>query len=390
MKQIEDAWDKLVISVFKGSNSAFYGSLLCSMDIDWTEDIPTIAMVNPDLGMKIKPSTFLALPEDSRNFLILHEIEHIARLHHIREEHRDHALWNEACDHEINLAQIADGLTHVGLQPLADSRFAGLSAEEIYKHLEEESEKQGETPQPDPKGSWGDGNPDMEKGSNGDGENNPEQQNQLTQEQINKLVNTVVKASQTAKLAGSPMASVDSILDKFLKPSVDWNKQLRRFLIEKLEKRIDWSRPKRRYEDIYLPRRVRKDSGLTKIHWYLDTSGSISDEMVQIFNSEVKYVHEHFNPKTTTLVQFDTDIRHEVTFTRNQKIKSMQVSGRGGTCLECVHNHILDTKPDVVVVLSDLYCYPMERINGVEILWVVFDNEFAEVQQGKLCHVSTK
>lgn len=382
MKHLEEHWDKLIISVFKGSNSAFYGSLLCSMEIKWDESVPTAA-VNPDLGIKWNPKFFLGLPHETRKFVLLHEIEHVARLHMLRMGDRDFQLWNMACDYEINLAQFDDGLTYEGTEPLIDERFRGLTAEEIYTILEDEQDQDSDG---SGGGSWGDGTMDMEPAEDGDSP-------APTQEQAAAILNTVVKAKQSAVMqgqqAGMEAGVVDSILDKFLKPQVPWNNILRRYLIDKLHSRLTYRRPNRRYDEFYLPSRRKTDNGLAVMSFYLDTSGSISDEMVQIFNSEVRHVHNYFKPRELNLVQFDTDIRHEIKYKRGQRVSKMNVSGRGGTDLGCVYEHILKTKPNFVVILTDHFCPPMDKIKGVDILWVIFDNPHAEVNQGKICHVNT-
>lgn len=385
-KELEKAWDELVVSVFIGSNRAFYGSLLCSLDLKWDETIPTAA-VTTDMEILWNPNFFLRLPKETRKFVLLHEIEHVARLHMIRKGDRDHETWVQACDYEINLAQVDEGLTYEGTSPLISEEYRGMTAEQIYDLLQQKKEDGGDGGE-NQNGSWGDGSPDIVQGdSKGDG-NQPE----LTQAQAAKIINTVAKAIQAEKISGFHTAkteAVESILNKFLKPSLDWNKFLRRYMTDKLQKQLSWKRRNKRYPSIYLPSRRKDKKGLTNITFYLDTSGSITNRMVEIFNSEVKYVFEHFQPKALNVIQFDTDIRLETTYTRGTRIKQMKVSGRGGTDLTCVHEHIKKTKPNIVVVLSDLDCLPMETIKGLDILWIVFDNPNAQVQQGRVFHVNT-
>ena len=384
-KELDKAWDELVVSVFKGSNRAFYGSLLCSLELKWDETIPTAA-VTSDMEILWNPQFFLGLPKETRKFILLHEIEHIARLHMLRVGTREHKRWVYACDFEINLAQVDEGLTYEGTQPLLSEQFRGMTAEEIYEHLENDQQDKS-----DSNGSWGDGSPDVQQGDPENGDGQADQG--LTQAQASKIINAVAKAVQSEKISGyttEKTAAIETILNRFLKPSLDWNKFLRRYMTDKLKKQLTWKRRNKRFPGIYLPTRRQDKKGLTNITFYLDTSGSITDKMVEIFNSEVKYVFEHFQPKSLNVVQFDTEIRHEIQYNRGTRIKQMTVSGRGGTSLHCVHEHIIKTRPNIVVVLSDLECLPMHRLNGQEILWIVFDNPNAQVYQGKVFHVKTK
>lgn len=393
-KELDKAWDELVVSVFKGSNRAFYGSLMSSLELKWDESIST-AVVTPDMEIIWNPRFFLGLPKETRKFILLHEIEHIARLHMLRKGDRDHKLWNYACDYEINLAQVDEGLTYDGTQPLIEEKFRGMPAEEIYKLLDQQKEEEAND-----NGSWGDGSPDMRESSSSSGDMEdsagggitPEMIEGLTQAQASKIINAVAKAIQAEKISGyatDKTAAVETILNRFLKPSLDWNKFLRRYMTDKLKKQLTWKRRNKRFPNIYLPTRRQDKKGLTNITFYLDTSGSITDRMVEIFNSEVKYVFEYFQPKSLNVVQFDTEIRHEIQYNRGTRIKQVTVSGRGGTCLQCVRDHIIKNQPNIVVVLSDLDCLPMDKIRNQEILWIVFDNPSAQVHQGRMFHVKT-
>lgn len=58
-------------------------------------------------------------------FVLIHEVSHIAMKHRVRENGRDHEVWNRACDYFIN-KQIADdfGLKELGDTTIAKSRFS--------------------------------------------------------------------------------------------------------------------------------------------------------------------------------------------------------------------------------------------------------------------------
>ena len=394
-KELMSQWDKLTVSVFTGSNSAFYGSLLCSMDVQFDDSVE-MTTIDPNMVVKWNKDFFMESSQDVRKYVLMKEVEHVARLHYIRKGSRDDELWNTACDYEINADLKRDNYNWGDLDVPYDPKYVDMPAEDIYDILQNEQDDDDQ--KSDSQGSFGNGVSDMQPSpdgnpsddQDGDGEGSGSPSAGLSTDQMNNLMNSVIRATQSAKLAGSPMGSVDSLLNKFLKPQVPWDKLLRKYMRDKLKKSTDWGRSHRRFHDIYLPRKVQQQNGLMEIAFYLDTSGSISDEMVRIFNSEVKHIHETYNPKSIRLVQFDTSIRHEIVYNRGTKISKMKVSGRGGTDLQCVHDHIKQTKPTVAVVLTDMYCHPMPVINGLEVLWVVFDNPNAVVLQGKVSHVNTR
>src|SRR6185503_17616039 len=64
-------------------------------------------------------------------FVLAHVALHCALGHFSRRAHRLRQRWDIACDHVVNLLLIDDGLKPPP-GALADPRFRGLSAEEIY------------------------------------------------------------------------------------------------------------------------------------------------------------------------------------------------------------------------------------------------------------------
>lgn len=404
---LKTAWDSCVVDTMTHKNDgAFYGSILCAIKLVWTDKVETI-VINPDMELHWNSEWFLSLTKEERLYVLMHMLSHVSLLHMPRMGTRKEDIWAKASNYEIN-SILRDGehkMPWGNLDMPYDKKYKGLSAEEIYQQLLEESEEEQDGENQDdqsggsgsspPEGSWG--TPEMSldtqnsSGDDSDGSGGEKGNSPMTPQQANDMIGTVAKATQEAQLggrqAGAHAQVSKGILDKFLKSQLPWNTFLRKFMIDKLAKRLSWKRPKRRHEKIYLPARRPHDNGLTDISIYMDTSGSITDEMVQILNSEVRYIQEHFKPKNLRVVQFDTGIRDITTYTRGSKITKMKIAGRGGTCLRCVKEDIEQNKPKIAVILSDLECYPMEPVKGTELLWIVFGNKHAEVNQGRAFHV---
>lgn len=387
------AWDRLVVKTMTAkSDGAFYGSLLCSLDLQWDKSLERVKL-DSNLKLRWNPDWFLSLNEDQRLFVLMHQLTTVANLLFVRQGSRDIETWSKACDYEVNHSLEQDGYNSTGLDFPRESQYRGKAAEEIYQILYEQKPEE----QDGSGGAWGDGQPDMQNspdGGDGDADGSGEggqSPSTMSAQQATNMMGAVSKALQESALGGvqaGRQAGVSrEILDRFLKSQVPWNIYLRKYMTDKLAKRLTWKRPKRRHQDIYLPSRRPHDNGLSDIAIYMDTSGSVTDEMVQILNSEVKHIAEYFKPKNLRVVQFDTQIQHEVNYQRGTKISKMQIAGRGGTCLDCVHTHITENKPKIAIVLSDLYCSPMAPVKGTEVLWIVFGNEDATVPYGRAYHV---
>jgi predicted metal-dependent peptidase len=183
--------------------------------------------------------------------------------------------------------------------------------------------------------------------------------------------------------------NIEQIVEKFLAPIIPWEAELKAFFTDLVDEDFTWRRPNRRFahDDMYLPSRFEDEGRLEHLIYYLDVSGSITDQEVLRFNSEVKFIKEQFNPKKLTLVQFDTQIQKEDVFYEDDRFEKIVVVGRGGTCLRCVHAHIVEHKPTAAVIFSDLYVAPMQPLPvNVPIIWAC-TQKGQSVPFGKLIYV---
>lgn len=369
-KQLETLWDDLVIDTMCDSkNGNFFGSLLCSMTLKWDTSVD-YAYVTPDLELGINPDTFKILSKEHKLFLLFHELSHIAYGHFIRQDKRDRKIWGLAADYEINHDLVKDGYSFIE-GGLYEQEWVGLSAEEIYEILIE-------IRKPLPNNILKD---DMVTTSDL-GEDIPIDPN--------TLMATVTTALNQTKLRGEAGSHINGystlIATKFMKPSVNWDRYLYRLMTAKLNKRSSYRRPNRRFTDVILPSRM-NNNGLIDLTIFMDTSGSVSDSMIDVLNSDCKFIIEKYKPRKLTVVQFDTSIRKVTEFKNGEKVYSIQIHGRGGTCLDCVSEYITEHGLKDVIVLSDLECTPMEKIN-TNVYWVCFNNPNALVNFGELIHVN--
>lgn len=370
--ELQRELDVIKSRVFLGNNAAFLAPLMCSMDFIWTKEIPTAA--TNGLTIWWNPIWFMALPPKTRETVLMHELWHVARLHMLRCDNRDHKIWNYACDIRINNDLEKMGYKFDMTMPWLDHSFdvSGDQPEEaIYDEL---IKKLQQTPKT---GAWGDkdGNGDLEK---------------LSKASEKAIINKVVQAQQSALKSNKPgdiPGDTQSILDKFLKPKIHWEEALMNFFTEKFSFYYSWKRPNRRHQEIYLPSRKQDENGkLTHLMYFLDVSGSVSDEQITRFNSEIKYIKDVLKPEKLTLVQFDTCIRHIDIFEENDPFEKLCVIGRGGTSLVPVREMILKEQPSAAVIFSDLYCPPMEPID-IPTIFVAVDNPNASVKFGDLIKI---
>jgi predicted metal-dependent peptidase len=370
--------------VFMNRQAAFFGPLMSYLHFIWSEDVPTAATDGRIFWWN--PRFFLKLDPLVRKTILMHELWHNARLHMVRCNGRHPKVWNYACDIRINNDLENEGYSFAGVHPWLDHSFDAsgepMPEEQIYDELMAMAQTKLDELLASLGDSWS-GEPPTDDDLVGDmmGGGNP------TKEDMADQVANVVAATHQAKMnnaAGDIPGSVVRTLKQFLTPIIPWETQLHKFFFDLIEEDYSWARPNRRMLDIvYLPSREEDEGRLDHLIYYLDVSGSVTDAQVIRFNSEVKYIWDVLKPKKLTLVQFDTQIQDTKIFNDGDEFEELVVIGRGGTCLKCVREHMIEHRPTAAIIFTDLGCEPMEPIPmEVPTIWVAIQNRTTPIPFG--------
>ena len=275
---LQRALDITKSTVFLKSNAAFLGSLMCSLEFIWDETIETAQTDGVHLWWN--PHWFLSLPPRTRETVLVHELWHPGKLHDLRRGARDPKIWNYACDIRINNDLEKEGYSFDQVEWCWKDQSVDangrLTEEDIYDLLMSNNQQP-----PSGGGSWG---------GAGEGESDQGDMVPAPAEALHGCINNVVKAMQQAKLAGaagSIPGELEQIIDKFLTPIVPWEQHLHEFFTELCDEDFSWARPNRRHlhDDLYLPSMIKDEGKLEHLAYYMDVSGSISDQDVLRFNS---------------------------------------------------------------------------------------------------------
>lgn len=250
-----------------------------------------------------------------------------------------------------------------------DPQYVGMSTDAIYDLLN----KHGGSPSP---------NPGNAPGGNLTGDVLP-----ITGDAVAEAITSVVAAMTTARMTGKPgdiPGEVTLTIDEFLNPKLPWEVILFNFFNAMTSEEYSYARPNRRYHDPMLPG-VTGRNGLEHLIYYLDISGSITDDHIVRFNSEVKFIQEELKPERLTLVTFDTEIHDVYEFEKDDPFEKIVVTVRGGTELEYVFAHAAKNQPTAMIVFTDLdVTFPPNP--GVLIVWVCIENPKKSVPYGQLVH----
>lgn len=307
--------------------------------------------------------------------IIAHEVLHCALLHHLRLENRNPILWNIACDLAENQALKEAGFIFPPGTLQVSEGHKGKNAEYIYNDLIKNSKK---VKIKEVMGMQRIG--DMVKGARGkkSGENKGENKqwkqienaSDTEQEQIWKQ--TVKVAAAQAKSAGNFPSGLDWIIDSLEPPKLNWREILRRFVEEVAKDDYSWIYPNRRYisQGMYLP--SLKSESLGDLAFFMDMSGSMSDQKIKDCLSEIQGVLSEFSFQNIYVLYFDTQVHNVDHFEETDFSPDFKPKGRGGTdvnpCFEWLKNNNID--PSCIIVMSDMGFYNDVQITEKPSLWI--------------------
>lgn len=373
--------DKAVLGLFGPESyaSTFLTTIYCSLKVSWKDDIPT-ACTN-GVYLWINPAWFQTLSEKMRVTLLAHELWHIAYMHMARCGWRIHEIFNMAADHAINLMLIAHGyhfdrLPNGEMLGLADPQYIGMTAEQIYDKLIKNTFKI-----------------ELPFGSDFSTPESPDEMEEPTPEQQADIVALITKATILSQMnpseAGTLPAEFTSMMDTLLRPRLKWENLVDRWLTERSDEGHTWTKPNRRFRDVYLPSRTGQE-GLVHLVYAIDCSGSLKDSQLLVINSELKGWKERFNPQAMTIISFDTRIQKSWELTNEDDLSSLKFIGRGGTDMHPVFALVEAQKPQALIMMSDMDCVIPPKPKATEILWVCLDNPRWLAPYGKAIHIDTK
>lgn len=371
-------FQKTKIGLFFEQGSGFLGALLCKMSFKWAYTVynePLDTAATNGLTLWWNPEFFLSLDKESRVTVLAHEIWHVAYMHMARIGSRDPDVHNIAADHVINLMLKKHGYYMGGFPYIMDKKYDEWSTEDVYDDLMKNP------PPPPPIGGAGGKTPD------GLGKDIIPA---MTDTEVADVLGAVVSAMTTAKMSGAAgdiPGEIEFIVDRFLNPKLPWETLLYNFFNEMTDMEYSFRRPNRRYQDPIMPG-MAGVSGLEHLIYYLDISGSISDDDILRFNSEIKFIKDEFNPRTLTLVTFDTTIHDIYTFEMDDPFEKIIVTGRGGTDLHDVFDHANMNMPSAMIIFTDLFVGIPAEAPNCPLIWVCTNNPSAAVPYGKLIHLN--
>lgn len=346
------------------------------------------ARVTSDNELRVNPEFLAKLDLKGKTFIYLHGVLHLAFYHLLRMKDRDPNSFNIAADCVVNTCldfpefakiNFPTPLKMVSPQNLApliakkEEELKNLSVEEIYELLK----KQPPTKMPKIMRDL------LKRGKQKEEREIPDQnviqegdpelyRKEVSEEEVKDYWKEAIsRAAVEAKMAGKLPAGIERLIEKILKPKVDWKKIIKKEILNGLGKMLisDWRRRSRKYPGMLPGIKL-----LTKpTVWFLiDTSGSISDEELQRFFSEIYGILK--NQGKGIILPWDVEVYPKIKIDRFSDllrlVKEKKIFGGGGTIIKKALQKTLKEmqRGDLVVVLTDGKIYDIKDRETQELL----------------------
>jgi len=328
-------------------NNGFFGNLATRLQLqDASSWCPTAAT---DGRYFFYNKEFIdMLDDDELIFLMGHEVLHNVYDHMGRRGTRDPRLWNIANDYVVNMDLVENniGKKITKVQICFDYKYQNMFSDEIYDDLFENAEQVTEetldmhldySEDSDEDGQGAQGNTD-----GGDSKDGPPQYSQEERRQIqDEMKEAIMNAAKSAGNKDVPRG-VRKMIKDLTNPELDWRELLATNIQSVVKNDFTFMRPARKgiAERVYLPG-MDYDTDLD-VFCFIDSSGSMLDDMLRDLCSEVKGIMEQYTNFTLRLCFFDTDTYtiHEFDSSNIDEIHDIEIEGGGGTEFDCMFDRL--------------------------------------------------
>ena len=417
-------------------NNGFYGLLLMHMKFAIDEKCETAA--TDGIRIYFGPQFLDELSDSELDFVMMHEILHVVLQHCLREGERDKKRYNIACDIVVNSNILLSENMNVdaitlrkwgeAMHKTPDGKEGyGYTVEQVYNmlpvviedgmHLDTDDtsdvsgkDKPSKKKQNDTKTIWDDR---TKKGSTEE-EKDEKEKHEGTWDDHTKWgsleddgtlkdvwvkrfqdVCEAISVREASGLRGLIPMFAERLLKELRTPQTNWRMLLNEFVQEEIAD-YSFTPPDRRFDDgpFFLPDFNDKQDVVKDILFMIDTSASMSDDMITAAYSEIKGAIDQYDGKLQGwLGFFDAAIIEPKPFSDEDEFKVIKPVGGGGTSFqiifEYVNKYMVEKLPASIVILTDGYApFPPENeTNGIPVLWLL-NNDIVNPTWGKVARIT--
>jgi predicted metal-dependent peptidase len=326
-------------------------------------------------GSKIcfSPKFMESLSDSELDFVLMHEVMHVALKHCLRGLKYNQELFNIACDIVVNSNILkSKGMNldaikvngNVSMHQIEGKEGYLFTAEEVYEKLLKHATI---IPSPgfDDHSKW-----EMDKEAEDD-----------VNQKIIAIKDMEDRAHQNGKPGvGSIPVGVERLVKELKESRVNWRELLNEFIEFEIN---DYTLlpPDRRYDaEFFMPSFSEMDESVEDVLFMVDTSGSMTIEDITLVYSEINGAIQAFDGRLKGFIGFfDAKVYTPIPFDSSIDLTKLIPKGGGGTSFHCVFNYVMqmENKPKYLIILTDGYApFPKEEEKGnIPLLWLLTNDE---------------
>lgn len=405
----------------------FYGLLL--MHMRYGLDLECETAYTDGERIMFSPDFLDDLSDRELDFVMMHEILHVALAHVVRGNGLDDEIFNIAADIVVNsniLKSCSMKREAITLREYGESMHLVPGGKEGYDYTAEEvydmliksgaakpkgaDTSDGKDGCGNGNGKDGNGNGKGKSGNSGSAKNGKKSARgganslqdgivddhgkwkheedgsaeELADVWRNRVINAaeVVSISEQGTGRGTLPIGAQRLVGEITKPRANWRQVLAEFVQEEIND-YSFSPPDRRFpdSDFFLPDFNDGDSEVKDLLFFIDTSGSMSDGAITAAYSEIAGAIQQFGGKLNGwLGFFDSNLYPPVPFASVEDVLKIRPKGCGGTDFNLPFEYLRkikrerpDNPPTAIIIMTDGYCpYPPESAaEGTPTLWAM-------------------
>ncbi|MBP5260608.1 MAG: hypothetical protein J6Z43_00610 [Clostridiales bacterium] len=388
--KIKDYKKRLLLSRMRIlCKNGFYGLLLMHMEFELNDECRTAA--TNGLKIMFSPDFMDELSDNELDFVLMHEILHVVLKHCLRGKDLDNEAFNIACDIVVNsniMHSCNDDPASITLRKHGESMHLTPDGHEGYEYTAEEVYNKLYISKISKR---------TRKGFNDDhapwGTLNKNELAAIWDKRLTDAAKAITIRDPSNTCGNIPMC-IQRILMELNEAQTDWRTLLNEFVQEEV---TDYSfmPPDRRYDQsgFFLPDLNDNESFVKDILFMIDTSGSMSDDMITAAYSEVKGAVDQYDGRLQGMLGFfDAEVVPPKTFADVEELKTIRPAGGGGTRFDIIFDHVRkelhDSFPSCIIILTDGYApFPPESTAmGIPVIWLI-NNKSVTPPWGRIARI---
>ena len=353
------------------TNYGFYGIMLENMAFGLD---PSCDTAYTD-GEKIcfSPKFMESLSDMELDFVLMHEVMHVALKHCNRGLKYNQELFNIACDIVVNSNILkSKGMNldaikvngNISMHQIEGKEGYLFTAEEVYEKLLKNGNRI----------------PSLGFDDHSKWEMDKEREDDVNAKII-AIKDMEDRAHQNGKPGvGSIPAGVERLVKELKESRVNWRELLNEFIEFEIND-YTFTPPDRRYDaEFFMPSFSEMDENLEDVLFMVDTSGSMSIEDITLVYSEINGAIQAFEGRLKGLIGFfDAKVYDPIPFDSSIDLTKIIPKGGGGTSFHNVFRYVMqmENKPKYLIILTDGYAtFPKEEEKGnIPLLWLLTNDE---------------